>query len=239
MSFIFVDYSKDLTVEKIEDSYHITRNKPDGSFMFLTMSSDAELCNYHMRQLYGERFDISRYDEVELDAIEMFAKFKLKYEEKENMKQEETPFEREKKLIDAIKRKREILNKDKFDPKKESDFIVDLIKANDELQKHNPDGMTQPTPTHYHYEKHEPIDVIQEWELNFNLGNVIKYIARHKRRGTPIEDLRKAKNYLDHELAIATQLTERKQKFDLDEKIKAHELKIKEHCCKDNCHCDR
>lgn len=33
-------------------------------------------------------------------------------------------------------------------------------------------------PAHYCYGKYEPINVIRDWQLNFNLGNVIKYIAR-------------------------------------------------------------
>jgi hypothetical protein len=52
-----------------------------------------------------------------------------------------------------------------------------------------------------HY-KHgiEAIDVIHSWDLNFNLGNVIKYIARHKHKGTPMEDLEKALWYLEDHL---------------------------------------
>lgn len=33
-------------------------------------------------------------------------------------------------------------------------------------------------PNHYTQGKYEPIEVIADWGLNFNLGNVIKYIAR-------------------------------------------------------------
>lgn len=46
------------------------------------------------------------------------------------------------------------------------------------------------TPEHYNY-KTKPIDVIKEWKLNFNLGNVLKYIVRHNQKNG-IEDLRKA-----------------------------------------------
>lgn len=48
----------------------------------------------------------------------------------------------------------------------------------------------------------EPIDVIRDWNLNFNLGNAVKYIARLGRKGTRgnmIEDLNKAIDYLIHE----------------------------------------
>ena len=49
-----------------------------------------------------------------------------------------------------------------------------------------------------HYKKHtiEAIDVIRDWNLGFELGNVIKYIARHNHKGTPLKDLAKAEWYL-------------------------------------------
>ena len=33
-------------------------------------------------------------------------------------------------------------------------------------------------PTHYDRLSPEPKDVIRSWELNFNLGNAVKYVAR-------------------------------------------------------------
>jgi len=57
-------------------------------------------------------------------------------------------------------------------------------------------------PPHYaEGRKYEPIDVIEDWDLGFNLGNVVKYVARCDRKGTPIPDLRKAIFYLQHEIA--------------------------------------
>lgn len=55
-------------------------------------------------------------------------------------------------------------------------------------------------PTHYKFRKHEPKDVIREWDLNFNLGNVVKYVARAGRKGDKIEDLQKARDYIDFEI---------------------------------------
>lgn len=55
-------------------------------------------------------------------------------------------------------------------------------------------------PNHYNTGKYEPIDVINDWKLNFNLGNTIKYIARHKHKGKPLEDLKKAMFYLKYEI---------------------------------------
>lgn len=42
----------------------------------------------------------------------------------------------------------------------------------------------------------EAIDVIEAFDLGYHLGNVFKYIARHKRKGRPLEDIRKAEWYL-------------------------------------------
>ena len=46
--------------------------------------------------------------------------------------------------------------------------------------------------------KYEPIDVIEDWELGFCLGNAIKYISRAGRKdpSKEIEDLEKAKWYI-------------------------------------------
>lgn len=56
-------------------------------------------------------------------------------------------------------------------------------------------------PAHYaEGRKYEPIDVINDWGLNFNLGNTIKYISRAGRKNNIIEDLKKAKYYLDYEI---------------------------------------
>lgn len=46
---------------------------------------------------------------------------------------------------------------------------------------------------------HEVIDVINAWELNFSLGNAIKYIARAGKKDASkvIEDLEKARFYIE------------------------------------------
>lgn len=52
-------------------------------------------------------------------------------------------------------------------------------------------------PKHYNYGDIEPIDVIEDWELPYHLGNVVKYIARAEHKGNMVEDLKKARWYLD------------------------------------------
>ena len=49
---------------------------------------------------------------------------------------------------------------------------------------------------------YEAIDVIEAWDLNFNLGNALKYIARAglKDPKKHIEDLEKAAWYINREI---------------------------------------
>lgn len=64
-------------------------------------------------------------------------------------------------------------------------------------------------PSHYTYGKIETIDFIEDKELNFNLGNVVKYVSRcgkKKSKGMSadakaLEDLKKARFYLEREIA--------------------------------------
>lgn len=48
--------------------------------------------------------------------------------------------------------------------------------------------------------KYEPKDVIRDWGLSFNLGNAVKYISRAGRKDNIIEDLEKAKIYIQFEI---------------------------------------
>jgi hypothetical protein len=56
---------------------------------------------------------------------------------------------------------------------------------------------------HYKVVAPEPISVIEEWDLNFNLGNAVKYIARCRYKGQKDTDLKKAIYYLQRELENA------------------------------------
>jgi hypothetical protein len=49
---------------------------------------------------------------------------------------------------------------------------------------------------------YEAIKVIDAWELGFSLGNTVKYISRAGKKDPTkeLEDLRKAKFYLDHHI---------------------------------------
>ena len=57
-------------------------------------------------------------------------------------------------------------------------------------------------PAHYiEGRRFEPIDVIEDWGLGFCLGNAVKYISRAGRKGDTMEDLEKARWYLDRYIA--------------------------------------
>ena len=54
-------------------------------------------------------------------------------------------------------------------------------------------------PSHYN-QGIEAIDYIESHKMNFNIGNVIKYVTRAKHKGTELEDLKKASWYLNREI---------------------------------------
>lgn len=65
-------------------------------------------------------------------------------------------------------------------------------------------------PEHYTSGGVETIDLIEAKELNFNLGNVVKYVSRcgkKKSKGMTadakaLQDLKKAKWYLEREISL-------------------------------------
>lgn len=59
------------------------------------------------------------------------------------------------------------------------------------------------SPTHYTHGGIETIDYIESKGLGYHLGNVVKYVSRcgHKSGTDPLKDLRKARWYLDREIA--------------------------------------
>lgn len=56
-------------------------------------------------------------------------------------------------------------------------------------------------PAHYKADNGmESIDVIEAFGLGFRLGNVVKYVLRAGKKGNRLEDLKKARWYLDREI---------------------------------------
>lgn len=58
-------------------------------------------------------------------------------------------------------------------------------------------------PDHYKGKKFEVIDIIEDYNLNFCLGNAIKYILRAGKKGNKSEDLKKAIWYIEREIKNA------------------------------------
>lgn len=75
------------------------------------------------------------------------------------------------------------------------DDIKDISVITD--KKHNAISNVIDHPSHYNRGKIEVIDFIEDQGLSFHLGNVIKYIARAGSKGDKLEDLKKARWYLD------------------------------------------
>ena len=65
--------------------------------------------------------------------------------------------------------------------------VVELPKTEDVINH----------PSHYTRGKIEVIDFIEDQQLPYHLGNVIKYVARAGYKGDKLEDLKKARWYLD------------------------------------------
>tara|TARA_R110000803_G_scaffold33013_5_gene72440 strand:- start:1243 stop:1449 length:207 start_codon:yes stop_codon:yes gene_type:complete len=55
-------------------------------------------------------------------------------------------------------------------------------------------------PVHYNEGNIEAINIIEAWSLNFSVGNVIKYMLRAPHKGEQLEDLEKAKWYLERHI---------------------------------------
>ena len=88
--------------------------------------------------------------------------------------------------------------------------------AKDALASHlldtvNPESITMEEPTpdlvnhpaHYKTGGIETIDFIEAKELNYNMGNAVKYISRAEHKGNKKQDLEKAIWYLNREIAKA------------------------------------
>ena len=66
--------------------------------------------------------------------------------------------------------------------------------------------MVNKSPSHYTRGTIEVWDFIRDQQLNYHLGNAIKYICRagYKSPSTKVEDLKKAIHYLENELQHTT-----------------------------------
>jgi len=86
-------------------------------------------------------------------------------------------------------------------------YDVKLPEIKEEEKKIEYDAVNH--PSHYtEGRQYEPIKVIQDWELDFCLGNTVKYISRAGRKSSAaisdiekeIQDLEKARFYLNYRI---------------------------------------
>jgi hypothetical protein len=68
-------------------------------------------------------------------------------------------------------------------------------------------------PKHYNMGKYEVIDVLEDWKLGPLEFNVVKYIARARHKGKELEDLKKARFYLDRRITQLEKLEAAAQKL--------------------------
>lgn len=53
------------------------------------------------------------------------------------------------------------------------------------------------SPPHYARFTIQPLDFVMANGLSYAVGNVIKYVCRYPHKGRPLEDLEKAKSYIE------------------------------------------
>lgn len=75
----------------------------------------------------------------------------------------------------------------------------EYIAVDESYVKSEPDKVNH--PAHYQTQDGlEAIDVIEAFDLGFHLGNAFKYIARAPKKQRYIQDLEKARWYIDREI---------------------------------------
>ena len=84
--------------------------------------------------------------------------------------------------------------------------LVNDVASEDVTYRHHTETIEEENkdmvnnPKHYTQGKIEVIEAIEDWDMNFCLGNAIKYIARCNHKGNKKQDLEKAIWYIKREL---------------------------------------
>jgi hypothetical protein len=93
------------------------------------------------------------------------------------------------------------LDKKKQKPSKILDAVQEMKSTLDALDKIKDVDLVN-HPPHYKTGGIETIDFIEAKDLNYRLGNVVKYVSRAGRKNSdPVQDLEKAAWYLQREIA--------------------------------------
>ncbi len=81
-------------------------------------------------------------------------------------------------------------------PQRSLAVAAKVFNASDGVADHDPVNR----PSHYTVTKLSPLEVIEEWKLNYHRGQVLKYLGRAPYKGNELEDLKKAQWYLAREI---------------------------------------
>jgi hypothetical protein len=143
-------------------------------------------------------------------GIDIGLVYQVRYETKKNSEFVNTVFTKAKKkpskVIEEVTEMKKVLDeldKIKDKPKKSKAIQEGNDLANKIFQetydKYHPDLVNH--PPHYKSGGIETIDFIEAKDLNYRLGNVVKYVSRAGRKNSdPVEDLQKAAWYLQREI---------------------------------------
>ena len=82
-----------------------------------------------------------------------------------------------------------------------SELFDHEMQFDDEFFEHFKLKENNMTPLHYSNENnYDVIDFVKDNNLNFNEGNVVKYVTRCRKKGTHLKDLEKALDYIQREI---------------------------------------
>mgnify|MGYP001273432914 CR=1 FL=1 len=75
-------------------------------------------------------------------------------------------------------------------------------------------------PRHYNQGGIEVFDFIKSNNFNYAQGNVVKYVSRYRHKGTPVQDLLKARWYLNKLIEETASIIQQQQTTEKDKKKK-------------------
>ena len=78
-------------------------------------------------------------------------------------------------------------------PQETRDCIMSHVNPKPDIVNH---------PQHYTFGKIEVLDAIEDWQLDYHQGNIVKYIVRSDYKDNRLQDLKKAKFYLDRYIKL-------------------------------------
>ena len=87
-------------------------------------------------------------------------------------------------------------------PNRLAEIVFEVTKGRPPIMEIEPPADPVNHPAHYKAGGIETIDFIEAKQLNYNLGNVVKYITRADFKGNREQDLEKALWYLKREIGV-------------------------------------